>query len=113
MSRYGGDMNSQISIFKVEYSDKADHGYKQLPIDTLFTEKGIRLGLTQDEVIKKLGTCHTTLYNGKNYVELYYLIERPQDSRTGLLKRQNMYMYFASYQFRNNKLETIEFGVRP
>ena len=43
MTQHPGDGKYQISIFKVEYSDKANHGYRKLSIDTFKTEKGIKL----------------------------------------------------------------------
>ena len=41
LTQHPGDGKNQISIFSVAYSDKADHGYKQLNVETFQTEKGI------------------------------------------------------------------------
>ena len=37
-------------------------------------------------------------------------IELPNDSKTELLKRNNMPIYFATFRLTNDKLENIEFG---
>jgi len=110
LTQHPGDGKNQISIFKITYSDKADYGYKQLPIDTLRTEKGIRLGLTKKQIIEKLGSCYASVDSSENYIELYYRIELPDDSKTKLLSRQNMPIYYASYKLWNDKLEQFEFG---
>ncbi len=44
LTQHPGDGKNQISIFSVSYSDKADHGYKQLKVETFQTEKGINSG---------------------------------------------------------------------
>lgn len=44
LTQHPGDRKNQISVLSVSYSDKADHGYKQLKIETFQTEKGIKLG---------------------------------------------------------------------
>jgi len=110
LTQHPGDGKNQISIFKITYSDKADYGYKQLPIDTLRTEKGIRLGLTKKQIIEKLGSCYASVDSSENYIELYYRIELPDDSKTKLLSRQNMPIYYSSYKLWNDKLEQFEFG---
>lgn len=110
LTQHPGDGKNQISVFKVEYSDKADYGYRQLPIDTLKTEKGIKLGWSKKQIVGKLGTCYAALDSGTNAIELYYRIALPDDSKTGLLKRHNMPVYYASYKLWNDRLERFEFG---
>jgi hypothetical protein len=110
LKQHPGDGKNQISIFKVEYSNKANHGYIQLPIDTFKTEKGIKLGISKKQIIEKLGTCYVGRDSTKNYIELFYRIELPKDSNTNLLKENNMPIYYASYKLRNDRLEKFEFG---
>jgi hypothetical protein len=110
LTQHPGDGKNTISIFKVEFSGKTKHGYRQLKIDNFTTEKGIRLGLSKQETIDKLGHCYTAKDSSKNYIELYYLLQEPQDSKTRLLERQNMPIYYASYKFWNNQLRKFEFG---
>ena len=56
----------------------------------------------------------TTLKNPKdstkNSIELNYKIEQPKDSKTKLLQNNNMPIYYATYKFKNDKLQNIEFG---
>lgn len=108
--QHPGDDKNQISIFKIEKSTKASYGFKELNLDNFKTEKGIKLGLTKKQVIEKLGNCYAPIDSTKNYIELYYLIEQPKDSKSKILKKNNMPVYFASYKFWNDRLEKFEFG---
>lgn len=110
LTQHPGSGQNQISIFSVSFSDKADHGYKQLNIDTFNTGKGIKLGLEKQQVIEKLGTCYTVVDSTKDCIELYYRIESPKDSRTKVLATNNMPVYCATYTFCKNKLGYYEFG---
>ena len=111
LTQHPGDGKNQISIFNVSYSDKAYHGYKQLNLKTFQTEKGIRLGLTKQQVIKKLGNCYIPVDSSKDLIEIYYRIEIPKDSKTKILKGQNMPIYFAKYGFWKDELKQYEFGL--
>ncbi len=110
LTQHPGDGKNQISIFSVAFSDKADHGYKQLNIETFQTEKGIKLGLTKEQVIGKLGNCYTVVDSSKDCIELFYRIESPKDSKTKILESNNMPIYYATYTFCKNKLRYYEFG---
>lgn len=110
LTQHPGDGQYQISIFKVCYAKKEDYGYKKLNVDTIKTEKGIRLGMSKSDVVNRLGNCYAAFDSSKNYIELYYSIETPQDTRTNLLCRHNMPIYYASYKIRNGGLEAFEFG---
>jgi hypothetical protein len=110
LTQHPGDGKYQISIFKVEYSNKADYGYRQLKIDTFKTEKGIKLGMSKNQVIERLGYCYMPIDSTENCIGLFYRIEIPKDSKTKLLKNNNMPVYFAYYGFWKNTLERFEFG---
>jgi hypothetical protein len=110
MTQHPGDGKYQISIFKVEYSDKADHGFRKLNIDTFKTEKGIKLGMTKRQIIERLGSCYVANDSSKGYIELYYRLETPNDSKTKILESNNMPIYYASYQLWKDRLEKFEFG---
>jgi len=110
LTQHPGDRKNQISIFSVAFSDKAYRGYKQLKIETFQTEKGIRLGLTKEQVIEKLGKCYAVVDSVKDCIELYYRIENPKDSRTKILETNNMPVYYATYTFCKDKLRYYEFG---
>ncbi|WP_153800821.1 hypothetical protein [Foetidibacter luteolus] len=110
LTQHSGDGQYQISIFKVGYAKKEDYRYKRLDVDTIKTEKGIRLGMSKADVVSRLGNCYAALDSSKNYIELYYRIETPKDTKTNLLGRHNMPIYYASYKIRNGGLEAFEFG---
>ena len=110
MTQHPGDGKYQISIFKVQYSDKADHDYRKLNIDAFETEKGVRLGLNKKQIIERLGSCYVAKDSSNNYIELYYRLETPDDSRTKILANNNMPIYYASYKLWDDKLEKFEFG---
>lgn len=110
LTQHPGDGKYQISIFKVEYAKKDDYGYRRLNVDTIRTEKGIMLGMSKAEIISRLGNCYAALDSTKGYMELYYRIESPKDSKTQLLARHNVPIYYASYKVRNGGLEAFEFG---
>jgi uncharacterized lipoprotein NlpE involved in copper resistance len=110
MTHHPGDGKYQVSIFEVEYSDKADHGYRKLNIDTFKTEKGIKLGMNKKQIIEKLGSCYVTEDSSKDHIELYYRLETPNDSKTRILKSNNMPIYYASYILWKGKLKKFEFG---
>lgn len=109
LTQHPGDGKNQISIFSVSFSDKADHGYKQLNLDTFQTEKGIKLGMSKAQVVKRLGDCYAVVDSSNDFIELYYRIENPND-RTGILERHNMPIYYATYTFWKNELRYYEFG---
>lgn len=105
-----GDGYSRVGIFQVKYAGDLKSKATSLAIKHFATEKRIKLGLLKNEVISRLGSCYTINDSTKNTIEINYKLERPQDSRTKLLQRQNMPIYYATYKFRNDKLIEFEFG---
>ena len=105
-----GDYNSQVSIFQVKYADKSKTKRTLLPLDRFETEKGIVLGLTRQDVVERLGHCYNSIDSTTNSITINYRLESRQDSKTKLLQRQNMPIYYATYKFGNNKLVMFEFG---
>jgi hypothetical protein len=110
MTQLSGDGKYQISIFKVEYSDKANYGYRKLNIDTFKTEKAIKLGLNKKQIIEKLGSCYVAKDSSKDFIELYYRLQTPNDSKTKILESNNIPLYYASYKLWKDRLEKFEFG---
>nr|WP_199001127.1 hypothetical protein [Flavobacterium sp. ASV13] len=108
--QHPGDVKYQISIFKVETSSKLSYNYRQIKEDSFKTGKGIKLGMSKSDIIQKLGKCYAVIDSTKQYIELYYRIELPNDSKSKLLKNSGMSVYYASYKLRNDKLEKFEFG---
>jgi hypothetical protein len=110
LNQHPGNGKYSMSIFKVEQSDKTDHDYKKLDIANFKTEKGIKLGLSKKQVIEKFGNCYQAKDSSSSKIELYYRIESPNDTRTKLLKSHNMPIFYASYQFKKDRLTKFEFG---
>lgn len=108
--QHPGDGKYNISIFRVQLSAKSQKEYRPLKVNKFRTEKGIELGLSKQQIIDKLGKCYITKDSTKEHIELYYRIEEPNDSKTKLLRNQNMPVYYASYILRNDKLQKFEFG---
>lgn len=105
-----GDHYSQVSIFKISYSDNSKQNFRQINSKEFKTEKEIKLGISKNEILEKLGTCYKTKDSTMNSIELNYRIELPTDSKTKLLKSNNMPIYYATYKLKNDRLEYIEFG---
>jgi len=110
LNHHPGDGRNDISIFKVEKSDKTNSNFKVLNIDTFESEKGIKLGVSKEFVKTKLGNCNKEILHSDSYIELLYRIEQPNDSEMKLLEKYNMPVYYATYKFLNNKLIEFEFG---
>ena len=110
LTQHPGDGKLQVSIFKVEKSSKESLGYRQLKFDSFKTEKGIKLGMNKKQIVQKLGNCYAPIDSTDQYIELYYRIEIPKDTKTKLLEKNNMPIYYASYKLWNDKLGKYEFG---
>ena len=110
LTQQPGDGKYQVSIFRVYYAKKENYGYRKLDVDTIKTGKGIVLGMSKDDIINRLGDCYAALDSTKDYMEVYYRIEAPQDTKTHLLSNHNMPIYYASYKIRKGRLERFEFG---
>jgi hypothetical protein len=110
LTQHPGDGKYQISVFRVEYAKKEHYDYRRLDVDTIKSGRGIRLGMAKEEIINRLGHCYTALDSTQEYIELYYRIETPKDTRTNLLANHNLPVYYASYKIRNGGLEMFEFG---
>jgi hypothetical protein len=104
-----GDGDNLVSIFKVSWFTADHSNIQQSNIAGFDTEKGIHLGMSKSALISILGKCFTSTID-KQVEVISYKIENPYDSRTGLLGRHNMPVYFGEYYFRGNKLEQFEFG---
>jgi hypothetical protein len=105
-----GDYYSQISIFQVKYVDSKPLTMTSLSVDRFSSEKNILLGLAKEELIAKLGNCYAVSDSTSKSITINYRLESPQDSKTKLLKRQSLPIYFAKYKFYKDKLIEFEFG---
>lgn len=105
-----GSYNSEVSIFTISHSDNSKLDHRQINTKEFETEKGIKLGLSKKEILEKLGTCYSAKDSTKENIELNYRLELPNDSKTKLLKSNKMPIYYATYRFKKDKLNYIEFG---
>ena len=102
LNQHPGDGKNDISIFKIQKASKKDNDYKVLEIENFESEKSIKLGVSKEFVITKLGNCYREIFYSDNYTELFYRIETPNDSSTKLLEKHNTPVYYASYKFIDN-----------
>lgn len=105
-----GDFYSQVSKFNISYSKDSGFKSRGLNFKEFKTEKEIKLGVSKQQIIEKLGKCYVIKDSTKESLELFYRIELPNDSKTKLLRSNNMPIYYASYKFRKDKLYEFEFG---
>ena len=110
LTQHPGDGKFQISIFKVENSKKISNKYPKINFNTFKTQNGIKLGMSKKQIIEKLGNCYAPIDSTNNYIEIYYRIETPKDTKTKLLEKNNMPIYYACYKLLNDKLANYEFG---
>ncbi len=104
-----GDYFNQVSIFQIRYTGKNKQTYPKSNLENFKTEKGICLGVSKEYVLSKLGKCYKKSQQGNSEM-ISYRLESPKDSKTKLLERHNMPIYFAVYYFKNNKLAAFDFG---
>jgi hypothetical protein len=107
---FPGGARSQVSIFNVCYSKNKKQNLRMINQNVFETEKEVKLGISKNQLIEKLGKCYTVKDSTKQTIELDYRIENPNDSRTKLLENYNMPVYYAWYKFKNEKLDSFEFG---
>lgn len=93
---FAGDYANQVSVFRLSYATNGNQPFPKMKTSDLVTEKGIRLGISRQELTGKLGSCCIVKDSTANTITLKYRI--PND------------LYYARYQFRKNKLERMEFG---
>ena len=110
LTQHPGDEKYNMSIFKVEKAGKKTKGYKKINIVTFETEKGIKIGISKNQIIERLGNCYAPIDSTNVYIQLYYRLELPGDSKSKLLENTQMPVYFASYKFLNDRLYEFEFG---
>ena len=105
-----GDGYNEVSIFEVGCSNKISKGDNFLNYDNFTTEKGIKLGLTKNQIVAAFGNCYHTKDRIELGIKTIYRIELPQDTKNDFLTNQNMPIYYVEYQFKKDKLIRFEFG---
>ncbi|MFZ4414741.1 MAG: hypothetical protein ACOYOV_16775 [Bacteroidales bacterium] len=102
----GGSKN-EFSEFQLTYYSKKDAA-AVVKTAVFKTEKGIELGLSMQKLIAVLGYCFKTVKTNKNTEIIKYQIDDFKHSE--FLKRYNMPLYYAEYEFKNDKLIRFRFG---
>ncbi len=90
-----GDVINQFSQFIVEYNFRNIKTNLKVEENDFISEKGVRLGLTPDEVTDLLGTAYSTDIKNDTLILRY---------------RQEKGLYFGNYYFKKEKLIKFWFG---
>jgi hypothetical protein len=106
-----GNNAYEISEFEVRWLHEEDKSYPELNVDHFVTGKGIKLGMTKQEIVQLFGTGYKAEDSTTNFIRLSYRITEPSDTRTWLLRRYNMPIYYATYEFIKDKLQQFKFGL--
>ena len=103
--------NATLSDEDSRYMGKASKKQK-LPAVEFVTGRGIKLGVTKAEVLKRLGaSCIETLKTeGGSETVRYQFEEAEPEKMPAFLKAANMPEYLAEYQFESGKLVRFRFG---
>lgn len=109
LTTHPGNIKNQISIFEVGYTNEILKHDSKLPVETIKTGKGITLGKTKKEIITILGTCFTP-ETKNNITRLKYKIDISSQPENMFLKKYNMPVYFAEYDFKEDILIRFQFG---
>jgi len=107
---YPGSSTYEFSVFKIRYSDHAvdDRWMIRLSDKELKTEKGINLGTSRNDVVKKMGKPTLVLVgDGANIETIVY---RTTDKNSNILKRYKQVVYYDNYKLKDGKVTEIEFG---
>lgn len=108
LTQYPGSVRGSFSVIEVRSAVGASRRPgKMLEADHLASERGVRLGVSQDFVTDLLGLCFTPKKTKGGRVTIRYETE---DREHPFLKRVGMPNYFAEYTFRNNRLVAFRYG---
>jgi hypothetical protein len=101
----GANVNT-FNEFEVRKATEIEKSVPSIRDKTFVTESGIKLGMTQQQLIALKGRgAMNKLKNGVMSIQ-YKITDKTSD----LLKRYNMPIYHATYYFKNNKLIKFTFG---
>lgn len=103
---YGGFKNS-FAEFQVKTYSPSDSA-ALLKTTSFVTNSGIKLGISKIKVVSILGNCFKTIQNDKSKEIIKYIINDFEHS--SFLKRFNMPIYYAEYEFESDKLIRFRFG---
>jgi hypothetical protein len=108
LTQYPGAVRGSFSVIEVRSAVGASRRPgKMLEADHLVSERGVRIGVSQEFVIDLLGLCFTPKKTKGGRMTIRYETE---DRDHPFLKRVGMPNYFAEYTFRNNRLVAFRYG---
>lgn len=81
---------------------------KDLPIEGFKTGRGVELGMNSAEILALFGSCLKT--RQKSGAELFLEYEIDKADRDAELKSFGYPIYYAEYEFKNDKLIRYRFG---
>jgi hypothetical protein len=103
---YGDEVNSYNEI-EVTPARASVSAAKRLPVANFTTERGIKLGITEQALTRILGACLKRRRGNAGETTIQYSIDDPGHA---LLERAKMPSYYAHYVFRRGKLARFKFG---
>lgn len=110
LTMHPGNSPYSVSEFEAMCSAELNKKNKILPVEHFTSGKGVRLGMSKQDIVNLFGTEYKSEDSTKNFMRLNYRIEIPADTRTWLLQRYNMPIYYSIYEFRGDKLQRFKFG---
>ncbi len=105
-SHYGDFVGSYNEI-EVMPVTEAGKDATRLQAANLATERGVKLGMGQSELLRLLGPCHTKERRDGGLERISYKVE---DEQHALLKRSGLPSYYAHYDFKGGKLVQFRIG---
>ena len=99
-----------VSEFEVGIVDVMYKNSRVLQIEHFISGKGVKLGMSKQDIINLFGKNYKAEDSTNSFIRLNYRIEAPDDTKTRLLQRYNMPIYYSIYEFRDDKLEHFKFG---
>jgi hypothetical protein len=103
-----GDIVGSYNEIEVRPRKAGDPAGRQVGATAFATERGIKLGLSEKDVVARAGPCFVRKRGEAGERILAYAIE---DEKHPLLKRSNMPSYFARYAFVGGRLAWFRIGL--
>ena len=102
-----GDTTGSFNEFEVRPARPEKNDGKRLPFRAFATERGIELGISEQALTEKLGSCFRRERGKSGETLLVYEITDPNHA---LIKRVAIPSYYAHYAFKGGKLVWFKFG---
>jgi hypothetical protein len=110
LTMHPGSNAFSVSEFEAGAADVTYKNAKVLNIEHFTSGKGVKLGMSKQDIINLFGNNYKAEDSSNSFIRLNYRIETPDDTKTRILQRYNMPIYYSIYEFRDDKLEHFKFG---